>query len=83
MDELDDADLRDLDRLSDDSDSFGADRDGQQAQDEIDINLETFECPLRDWIAEDRTRREIRKRFRLFLKTFYVGIEEVRLKTRT
>lgn len=53
--------------------------EGQERQpDEADINLETFECPLREWISEDRTRREIRKRFNIFLKTFYPGIEEVR-----
>ena len=41
------------------------------------INLEAFECPLREWIAEERTRREIQRRFREFLETFFVGIEEV------
>jgi len=41
------------------------------------MNLEAFECPLREWINEERTRREIQRRFRDFLKTFYVGIEDV------
>lgn len=40
------------------------------------INLEAFECPLREWIATDRTRREIQRRFKEFLETFFVGIEE-------
>lgn len=41
------------------------------------LNLEAFECPLREWIAEERTRREISRRFRKFLLTYYVGIDEV------
>jgi hypothetical protein len=41
------------------------------------LNLEAFECPLREWIAEERTRREISRRFRKFLNSYYVGIEEV------
>lgn len=41
------------------------------------LNLEKFECPLREWIAEDRTRREIQRRFRKFLLTYYDGIEKV------
>ena len=41
------------------------------------LNLEAFECPLKEWIAEERTRREISRRFRNFLETYYVGIDEV------
>jgi hypothetical protein len=41
------------------------------------LNLEQFECPLREWIAEERTRREIKRRFRIFLSTYYEGIEKV------
>jgi glutamate synthase domain-containing protein 2 len=41
------------------------------------LNLEAFDSPLREWIAEERTRREISRRFRKFLSTYYVGIEEV------
>eukprot|EP01032_Pedospumella_encystans_P036947 gene36947-41823_t len=43
------------------------------------LNLEAFDCPLREWIAEERTRREISRRFKIFLETFYVGIDEVNL----
>jgi DNA replication licensing factor MCM2 len=32
------------------------------------INLETMDMPLREWIAQDRTRREIKRRFRAFLE---------------
>jgi CO dehydrogenase/acetyl-CoA synthase beta subunit len=41
------------------------------------LNLEQFECPLREWIAEERTRREIKRRFKIFLSTYYDGIEAV------
>ena len=41
------------------------------------LNLDAFDCPLREWIGEDRTRREIQSRFKKFLQTFYVGIEKV------
>lgn len=37
------------------------------------LNLEAFECPLKEWIAEERTRREIARRFRKFLLTYYPG----------
>ena len=41
------------------------------------LNLEAFDCPLREWIVEDRTRQEIKKRFRKFLYKYYVGIDDV------
>lgn len=34
------------------------------------LNLETFDVSLREWIAQDRTRREIKRRFRVFLTTY-------------
>lgn len=34
------------------------------------VNLEAFDIPLREWIAQDRTRREIQRKFRAFLKNF-------------
>jgi hypothetical protein len=30
-------------------------------EDEEDMNLEAFSVPLREWIAQDRTRREIKR----------------------
>jgi DNA replication licensing factor MCM2 len=39
------------------------------------LNLDAFDCRLQEWIAEDRTRREIESRFKKFLTTFYPGIE--------
>ncbi len=29
-------------------------------QEDEEINLEAYDVPLREWIAEDRTRREVR-----------------------
>lgn len=37
------------------------------------INIEAFDVPLREWIAQDRTRREIQRRFRAFLRHFTEG----------
>jgi DNA replication licensing factor MCM2 len=37
---------------------------------EDQVNLEAFEVPLREWIAQDRTRIEIQRRFRAFLRHF-------------
>ena len=34
------------------------------------MNLEAFDVPLREWIAQGRTRRAIKKRFRSFLNDF-------------
>jgi DNA replication licensing factor MCM2 len=42
---------------------------------ERSLNLEAFEGPLRQWLAEDRTRNEIKRRFRKFLLTYYDGME--------
>lgn len=40
---------------------------------ETDVNLEAFDVPLREWIAQERTRREIKKRFRTFLRKYRVN----------
>ena len=53
----------------DDEDDVGAGREGR-------LNLDAFDCPLQEWISESRTRREIQNRFRRFLRTYYVGIEQ-------
>jgi DNA replication licensing factor MCM2 len=34
------------------------------------VNIEAFDVPLREWIAQDRTRREIQRKFRAFIKNF-------------
>jgi DNA replication licensing factor MCM2 len=52
--------------LEDDNDS---DDDANLDSDDP-VNLEAFDVPLREWIAQDRTRREIQRRFRAFLRHF-------------
>ncbi len=60
--------LDEMEDFEDDEMDEGADRA---------LNLEKFECPLREWIAEERTRREIQRRFKKFLLTYYEDIEKV------
>lgn len=50
--------------------------EGEQLTEES-LNLERFEGSLTDWITEERTRREIYKRLKKFLSTYYDGIEQV------
>ena len=64
------------DLMSDEDDDDEEDEEGVRREDRA-LNLEAFECPLREWIAEERTRREIQRRFREFLTKFYPGIEDV------
>jgi len=49
--------------------------DDDNFEDEEGVNLEAFDVPLREWIAQDRTRREIQRKFRMFLSTFREGEE--------
>mmetsp|Transcript_13302 Transcript_13302/g.20731 ORF Transcript_13302/g.20731 Transcript_13302/m.20731 type:complete len:966 (-) Transcript_13302:2250-5147(-) len=50
--------------------------DEDEEDDDVDlerddeVNLEAFDVPLREWIAQDRTRREVQRKFRIFLKNF-------------
>lgn len=59
-------DADDLEEMEQEEMDIGADRA---------LNLEKFECSLKAWISEERTRREIFRRFRQFLRTYYDGIE--------
>eukprot|EP01035_Chromulina_nebulosa_P018362 gene18362-24058_t len=70
LEALDQADAQELQEYEDEEDDDIEEIDKE-------INLEAFECPLREWISEERTRREIHRRFRTFLLTYYPGIEEV------
>lgn len=55
-------------------DDLGDDDDEGEEKDDvykdINLNLEAFDVPLREWIAQSRTRREIKKRFEKFIYTF-------------
>lgn len=68
MNRFEQQELDELEDFEDDEMDEGADRA---------LNLEKFECPLREWIAEERTRREIQRRFKKFLLTYYEDIEKV------
>jgi len=71
----DPTDLVEDDRIREDEED-----DKEIQQEEIDeeelfetedtINLEAFDVPVQEWIAQDRTRREVKRKFRLFLINF-------------
>jgi len=70
---------KDGDGVGDDDDGRGDDEADDDIDDEIDeeeldgddpINLEAFDVALREWIAQDRTRREVQRKFRAFLRHF-------------
>jgi DNA replication licensing factor MCM2 len=43
---------------------------------EEEVNLEAFDVPLREWIAQERTRTEVQRKFRRFLMTFEPSDDE-------
>lgn len=63
--------------LDDDEDEERDDEEELLEDAEKALNLEAFECPLKEWISEERTRREISRRFKKFLLSYYPGIDEV------
>ncbi|RYF51118.1 MAG: hypothetical protein EOO38_04015, partial [Cytophagaceae bacterium] len=65
---FDDQEEDDYDEMETEDQDIGADRA---------LNLEKFDCSLKQWIAEERTRREIFRRFKKFLLSYYEGIVEV------
>ena len=70
--EHDDAHRRRFRRVREgEADRYEEDMD-DHADDEL-INLEHFDVPLREWIATEQPRREIKRRFRNFLNTFADG----------
>lgn len=56
-----------------DDDDDDDDLDDDNFEDEEGVNLEAFDVPLHEWIAQDRTRREIQRKFRMFLSSFREG----------
>ncbi|KAL4159315.1 hypothetical protein PRNP1_005077 [Phytophthora ramorum] len=59
---------------------FRRPREGEDGYDDVGVddeeelvNLEHFDVPLREWIATERPREEIKRRFRNFLNTFADG----------
>ena len=51
-------------------DEEGDETDEEDLDGEDQINLEAFDVPLREWILQDRTRREIQRKFRSFLRHY-------------
>ena len=54
----------------DEQNAEGDETDEEDLDGEDQVNLEAFDVPLREWIAQERTRREIQRRFRSFLRHF-------------
>ncbi len=52
------------------------DEDTDNGGDDDEINLEEFNVPLQEWLGQEHTRKEVRRRFRLFLQTFPEGSEQ-------
>jgi len=45
-----------------------ADGEFEDDDEEFDVNIENYDCPLREWITKDRTKVEIRKRLSRFVR---------------
>jgi DNA replication licensing factor MCM2 len=61
-------------RVDDDAEEQeGEETDDEDVDADDRVNLEAFDVPLREWIAQDRTRREIQRKFRRFLRNFTDG----------
>jgi len=41
-------------------------------EEEEPFNLETFTVPLREWVAQEQTKTEIKRRFKAFLRNFRI-----------
>lgn len=50
-----------------------AESDEDDGKEEAALNIEAFDVSLREWIAQERTRREIQRRFKEFLLTYHHG----------
>eukprot|EP00980_Cylindrotheca_fusiformis_P005741 scaffold1194_cov127-Cylindrotheca_fusiformis.AAC.18 len=57
-----------------DEDEDGDETDEEDLDRDDPINIEAFDVPLREWIAQEQTRREVQRRFRAFLRHFVEGI---------
>jgi DNA replication licensing factor MCM2 len=62
-------------RVEDDVEEEEDETDEEDLDGDDQVNLEAFDVPLREWIAQDRTRREIQRKFRAFLR-HYTGEAE-------
>ena len=70
-------------RLNGVVDDEESDARASDVEDDNILNIEAFDVPLREWISQERTRREIKRRFKDFLFNFYIkdNLEDSTLKT--
>ena len=68
-------------RVDEEADEEDEETDEEDLDGDDQVNLEAFDVPLREWIAQDRTRREIQRRFRAFLR-HYTGQPDEELTRR-
>jgi hypothetical protein len=71
---------RSMFRMEKEDDEQGPDdEEDEKREDDIDeedldgedpINLEAFDVPLQEWLAQGRTKREVQRKFRAFLRHF-------------
>jgi DNA replication licensing factor MCM2 len=62
---------QEADEESEEEDKAGEDDiDEEDLDGEDPINLEAFDVPLREWLAQGRTKREVQRKFRAFLRHF-------------
>lgn len=63
-----------------DEDEYSDDEDEEELGETgaLKLNLEAFDCSVSDWIAEERTQKEIERRLKLFLEKWYPDCEEIR-----
>lgn len=61
-------------RGAEEEDQASGEEDDETDEEDLDgddqINIEAFDVPLREWIAQERTRREIQRKFRAFLRHY-------------
>ena len=60
-----------------------SDEKASDVEDDNVLNIEAFDVPLREWISQERTRREIKRRFKDFLFNFHVkdNLEDASIKS--
>jgi DNA replication licensing factor MCM2 len=69
-------------RVEEEEEEDDDETDEEDLDGEDQVNLEAFDVPLREWIAQDRTRREIQRRFRAFLRHFTGDQDEENVRRR-
>ena len=47
-----------------------ADGEEEEEEEEFEVDIENYDCPLREWITRERTKTEIRRKFSRFLRKF-------------